>query len=733
MRVRELAPRRLRSAAWRATVTAWRWPATAGLAVLAAVAAFGYTGIARADLTQRTDAEHALIRSAAPIDDAVTALGLTNSTGQSSLTGSAQIASTTAQMHRWIATSVPLKPADQAWGDLQAPPARTSPQDVPRSAMPGGLAPQIDVEYRDTLHAHARLVSGRWPSTSAVPEPSGEPNAPPVELESVVSTATAALLHAQPGTVLDITGHGRTRDIPIRLSVVGIFEPLDTASTFWSAGTYLYAPQYDAPLTSPPYWSAGVLLGAAQADFLLSDLSDSLIATWVFPIDSDATDADRAGALVAAIDRLEQSVTAQYTGQALSQLPDVPANSAVPEAALGLDLSSRLPGLLAPFLAAQQVEGLELAMPLAGLGLIAAVAAVLLAAAAAGERAGEAAARRARGASARQVVVRILADGLVTALPAAAVGAAAGLAFPGLTPAGTVTAVIIIAVSPACGPALGAGWAEAVRRRARRRAGSASPPRFAVGARRWTVRAALVLVCAGGLDLVRTQGLNPGGSTDQYAAAAPILAAVPAALITLGLLPPALRALLRRSAARRGLVGLLGLAQAADAPLPVQAADLMVTAGVSTAGLTFAVSRLSGQGGAGGLLAAATHTMFTALAWTTIAATLLSVALAARLGARTRRSAALQLGAIGMTGGQARAAAVVESAVPVLAGVLGGTLATFALTRLAGPALGVRSLPVTAADLLLPALGALTAIGAAAVAMATRATGRHEPAAALRV
>lgn len=721
--------RRLRSGAWRATATAWRWPATAALAALAAVLAFGYTGIARVDLAQRTDAERTLIHSAAPIDDAITALALTNSAGQSSVTSSTQIASITTQMHQWIAASLPLKPADQSWGDLESPPTRTQPDDVPRSAMPGGLAPQINLEYRDTLHAHARLVAGRWPSTSAVRDTSGDPNAPPVKLESVVSAATAALLHAHPGTVLNITEGGRTLDIRIRLSIVGVFEPLDTTTTFWSARSYLYAPRYDAPLASPPYWSTGVLIGPAQADFLLSDLSDSLIATWAFPIDSDSTDADQAGALLAAIDRLEQSAAAQYTGPGLAQFPDDSANPAMPAVTFGLDLGSRLPSRLAPFLTAQRVEGLELAMPLAGLGLIAAVAVVLLAAAASGERAEELAARRARGASARQVVARVLADGLVTALPAAAAGAAAGFAIPGPTPAGTTASALIVAVSTACGPALGTAWAEIVRRRARRRAAPSARP--VIGARRWVVRAALILVCAGGLDVIRTQGLNPGGSTNLYAAAAPALAAVPFALATLGLLPSALRALLRRSAARRGLVGLLGLAQAADAPLPVQAADLIVTAGVSTAGLTFAVGRLSRRG-ADGVLAAATHTMFTALAWTAVAAALLAVALAARLGARTRRAAALQLGAIGMTGGQARAAAVVETAVPVLAGVVGGTLATLALTRLTGPALGVHSIPVAAADLFAPALGALAAIGAGAVGTAARAAGRRDPAAALR-
>ena len=721
----------------RLIATAWRWPAVAGLAVLAAVAAFGYTGVARVDLTQRTDAERTLIRAAAPIDDAITALGTSGGApgtagGAGSLADSTQITQIREQMYQWIAGSVPLKAADESWGALDAPSARMAQGEAPKSAVPGGLTPLVDVSYRDTLRAHARLVAGRWPSDGAVRDPSTEPDTPPVLLESVVSSATARLLAAHPGTTLDITEEGRFGPMRVRLLVVGIIEPVDTSTTFWSAASFLAAPVYHAPLSSPPYWSLGVMLGPAQADALLSALSIPVIASWAFPIDSDATDADGAGALSAAIGHLENVAAAQYTGPALTQTPDDSTNTSMPGVAAGLELSSPLPSRLAPFLSAEQVEGLELAMPLAGLGLIAAVAALLLAAAAAQERAGELAARRARGAGARQLVARVLADGLITALPAAAVGAVAAFAIPGLTPAGTVATALVIAVAAALSPAVAVAWAEAVRRRARRQAAKAPPPRSGVGARRWVVQGALVLACAGGLDLIHTQGLNPGGATDPYAAAAPVLAAVPLALITLNLLPPFLRTLLHSAASRRGLVGLLGLAQAADAPLPVQAADLVATAGVSTAGLTFAVSRLSRRG-AGGVLASATHQMFTALGWAAVAATLLAVAVAARLGVRTRRAAALQLGAIGLTGGQARAAAIVQTAVPVLAGVLGGTVAALALSRLAAPALGAASIPLAAADLAVPALGALTAIATGSVGNGARAAGRHEPAAALRV
>ena len=77
----------------------------------------------------------------------------------------------------------------------------------------------------------------------------------------------------------------------------------------------------------------------------------------------------------------------------------------------------------------------------------------------------------------------------------------------------------------------------------------------------------LTLVCAavGGLVILRQQGLPPPGSIDLFTAAAPVLVAIPAALLVMRLYPLALRQLSRLTGRRRGVVMIVGLARGSTA------------------------------------------------------------------------------------------------------------------------------------------------------------------------
>jgi putative ABC transport system permease protein len=68
----------------------------------------------------------------------------------------------------------------------------------------------------------------------------------------------------------------------------------------------------------------------------------------------------------------------------------------------------------------------------------------------------------------------------------------------------------------------------------------------------------------GGLVVLRDQGLSPTGATNWYLTAAPILVAVPAALIAMRLYPVAIRALLPVWRRRGGVAGYVGLAGAVE-------------------------------------------------------------------------------------------------------------------------------------------------------------------------
>lgn len=88
-------------------------------------------------------------------------------------------------------------------------------------------------------------------------------------------------------------------------------------------------------------------------------------------------------------------------------------------------------------------------------------------------------------------------------------------------------------------------------------------------ARRWAAEAAAVALAAGGLIVLRQQGLPRGGGINFYVSAAPVLVAVPAAVLVVRLSPLALRGLLRLAAARPGVTAFVGFARAARAALTV--------------------------------------------------------------------------------------------------------------------------------------------------------------------
>jgi putative ABC transport system permease protein len=79
-----------------------------------------------------------------------------------------------------------------------------------------------------------------------------------------------------------------------------------------------------------------------------------------------------------------------------------------------------------------------------------------------------------------------------------------------------------------------------------------------------------VTACAAavaGLVVLHDEGVPAGGSVDWFLAAAPVLVAIPAAVVMLRLYPPVIRGLLRLSARRGGATGFVALAEAARTSL----------------------------------------------------------------------------------------------------------------------------------------------------------------------
>lgn len=683
------------------TATAWRRSAIAALALLAALVCFATTAAARADFATQTRALHATIDQMPPTTASVTAISDWSTFTQALGAKVSEIDRASVRIRAQLAATLPLtEPSTASWSALEVP--QRAILTPPSAQQAGGIGARMRLVYRDTYQDESRLLSGHWPTDDQ------DPKAP---LQADLSSATAARLGLRVGSLLTIQSPDVTGTTTLR--IVGLIAPRAPASMFWTSDPIQLTPQIESAVgfEANEFWATDAMIGSAQVTALITPSPAAVKAgqtsapgdfrlSWDFPLDLSGLKADGAGPLA---DQLDAMPGIQYT---LSSDPDEP----IPVA-----LSTQLTPVLRAFIAAQQVTALEQVMPLYGLALIAAIAGALLTYAAVDRRRPETAVLRARGAATWYLTLHMLAEGCVTALPAAAAGAALGMTVPGLMPTWVRTVVIVTAASATLAPALYTALVYRPRRPTHASSTPrARPTRFARH-RRLIVQGALAAGCLAGIDLVRGQGLNPGGAVDPYAAAAPVLAAALAALVAVNLLPLALRALRRRALSRRGVIALLGVARAAYEPGTGQAATFVLAIAACTADLSVCLARLVRQSASGPLGHAATVSL-NALALLAIVTACAVAALAVRLGAASRRAADQRLTTMGLTSGQARAIAALENAPPALAGALTGALVTVPLLRIVAPALGVAAVPSSAGSLVLPALAVALPAAAASAA-----------------
>ena len=180
-------------------------------------------------------------------------------------------------------------------------------------------------------------------------------------------------------------------------------------------------------------------------------------------------------------------------------------------------------------------------------------------------RAAEFTLMRARGAALYQLAWLVLRASAVIAAAAGALAAvlaigltpgdadAVGWWLAGLTIAVTLIGPVLISVVPqrVAAPATG---------RAERRAAGRRP-----AARRIVVEIALVAVAIGGLVVLRNEGLSSGNS-GLYTSAAPVLVAIPVAVVLLRGYPALARELARIAGRSRGVVAFVGLTRATRTP-----------------------------------------------------------------------------------------------------------------------------------------------------------------------
>jgi len=557
-------------AAWSA-LTGTGAAASAALAVLVLVGVFIAVAVPRASLGYRTQV---LQRTFGALSSsATTVLADSDITGlRQSYLSAPQLAAARVELAAGLRRAgLPLAPPAVDWSGMVtgSSPFSVAGQPPVHTTAP----PQLELLYRSGLASNGRLVSGRWPSSVLTHGSSGT-------FQVAVTAATAARFRLRPGSRIQASGQV--------LTVTGIIAPRRAGSSFWTVDPLATAPQltYPGP-DAPPYWSSGAFVGPAELPSLQSYLTaDPVRALWSFPLDLRQVTADQAAGLLAAVQALSYLPAATSLNMRLS-------TTAGESATIQTALSSGLAATLPPFVATDDAVQRVLSLLFVSLAVIAAVVVLLGARLVAEHRRGEFTMMRARGASLRQIALAALGGGAVATVPAAAVAAAAAVA---VTPgpdsvlswwlAGAITVLALAA------PPLLAMWWFRPRRRTAPRRGTAA--RRAAVARRWVTDAALACAAIGGLVVLRQQGLPPAGQLDLFTSAAPVLAAVPIALLVARAGPPLLGRLARLATRRRGVVLVVGFARGSAAAqaglLPVFALVLgfavVAFAGMARGGVT---------------------------------------------------------------------------------------------------------------------------------------------------
>jgi putative ABC transport system permease protein len=466
----------------------------------------------------------------------------TSMTNGSGLVQAADIAAVGASLRAQLAASgMPVASDPPAWASLTV-----GYVPVTGAARPAGDGPpQFEMTYRTELARYSQIVVGRLPVSGAVTGAvSGAQPGIQAVAQAAVTTTTAARFGLRVGSRLNAG--------PVQLVITGIIRPANPASVFWSQEPVTARPVLtQAAAPQLPYWIGAVFIGPGALPPIEAYIgTDEMVVTWVYTAALGRVTAGQASGLEANVNSLVSSGATVIT----------PAGNPVT-----VTISSQIPSILSPFAAGENAVGPALELLYVSLTVIGAVVVLLGARLVAQRRAAEFTLMRARGAALYQLGWLVLRASVVIA--AVAGGAAAVLAI-GLTPGdgdavGWWLAGLTIAVTLA-GPVL----ISVVPRRVAAPA-TGRPERGAAGrrpaARRIVVEIVLVAAAIGGLVVLRDQGLSSGNS-GLYTSAAPVLVAIPVAVILLRFYPLLARELARIAGVTRGVVAFVGLARATRTP-----------------------------------------------------------------------------------------------------------------------------------------------------------------------
>ncbi len=490
--------------------------ASIGLALLVFACTFVGVAVPRASLGGRTDALQRIFSTAGPAATTVTG-NAELSTFDSPVTAGVldvfrdNIASV---LHQ---SGLPLAGRAADWS------AATVASDEVSGTT--AKAAQVELAYRDALPQDARLISGSLPDTFTKKH-----NYLTFAVAVTQATAKTFGLHVGSVLALPVTGIG--------LRVTGIVRPIAATSPFWTTDPLLAAPEHAQ--------FGGAFVGPDEiAEIVGIYPPENIDVSWGFPLVLSHVNADQVPALQ---NELEVAFGRSQSG---------PLG--------GITLSSGLVAPLAAFITADEQISAVLALLFVSLTAIGLIVILLGARLLSEYRTAEFTVLQARGASVRQVAWLALRGGSLVAIPAAIVAVAVATALtPGVAPLlqWQLTAATL-AVALAGPPVITGRRHQALR--GRRRGSNPKGRGGRVGAaRRWVFDIAVICAAAAGLLVLRQ--LRPpagGGGLNFFTSAAPVLVAIPAAIIVMRLYPVALRWLLRRAGRRGGVTIFVGLARGA--------------------------------------------------------------------------------------------------------------------------------------------------------------------------
>jgi putative ABC transport system permease protein len=434
---------------------------------------------------------------------------------------------------RLAAADVPVASSPPAWEGLTT-------GFVPMSGAAqaaGSGQPQFELAYRSPLTRYSRVVAGQLPAGGTLVK-----NV--TVLQAAVTTTTAARFGLRVGS--------RLTQGSLQLVVTGIIEPADPAATFWTQNPVTARPSLlSGEPGQPGYWIGAAFIGPGALPLIESKLDPGQMqVTWEYAAALGGLTATQANGV-------ESALASLVSNGATVSAPGLVTPATV-------SVNSQIPSILSPFITAENAAAPILELLYVSLAALGAVVVLLGARLVAQRRAAEFTLMRARGAALYQLTWLVL---RVNVVIAAAAGAAAAALAIGLTPgdpdpvgwwlAGSTIVVTLI------GPVLISVVPQRVAR-----PGTGRPER-PVGrkraARRIVVEGALVALAIGGLVVLRNEGLS-SGSSGLYTSAAPVLIAIPVAVVVLRCYPPLARELARIAGMSRGVVAFVGLARATRTP-----------------------------------------------------------------------------------------------------------------------------------------------------------------------